>query len=472
MITYELPETYNYDVIVVGGGISGSMAAIAAGRAGASVLLVERFGFLGGMLTAAGVGPMMTFHAGATQVIQGLTGELIDRLTSAGLSTGHIPDTTGYTYSVTPFDPEGMKREIETMAIDAGVHLLYHTALAHVVTKGERISEILLCNKAGLQRCTGKVFVDATGDADVSTMAGVRFEKGRKGDGLAQPMTMKMRLYNIDIPRIRQFIKDHPEEFPRLKGDTSHIDSSPRLSIGGFVETMARSRADGRMSIAREDVLFFETNNPGEVIVNTSRITGLDATDPLQLTQGEIEGRKQAAEIYAFLKDYVPGFENAVMHSTGPQVGVRSSRQVCGVYTITAQDIVSARKFPDAVVCNGYPIDIHSPTGEGTNSSHLNWGEYYTIPYRSLINNDIHNVINVGRGISGDFEAQAAFRTTPGSGAIGHAGGCAAYLAAKGDGGALNISVPALQNLLRMQNAFLPSFDTETTGSSPDSEAS
>ncbi len=464
MIHYNIPETYSHDVVVVGGGISGSMAAIAAGRAGASVLLVERFGFLGGMLTAAGVGPMMTFHAGAEQVIQGLTGELIERLVQKGLSTGHIPDTTGFTYTVTPFDPEGMKREIETMAMDAGVQLLYHTAMAHVETDDAFIKEILLCNKSGLQRSVGRVFVDATGDADVSAMAGVDYIKGRKEDGRAQPMTMKLRLYNVDIPRIRRFIKEHPEEFPRLKGDVSHLDDSPRLSIGGFVETMARARADGNMSIVREDVLFFETNNPGEVIVNTSRITGLDATDALQLTAGEVEGRRQAAEIYTFLKEYIPGFENAIVHSTGPQIGVRSSRQVRGRYTVTREDIVAARKFPDAVVCNGYPIDVHNPSGSGTDAIHLVWGDYYTIPYRSMINDQISNVINVGRGISGDFDAQAAFRTTPGSGAIGHAGGCAAYLAAAGDSNTLNVSVPRLQDLLRSQGAFLPVFEEQVDG--------
>ena len=421
--------------------------------------MIERFGFLGGMLTTAGVGPMMTFHAGKEQVIQGLTGELIERMTRKGLSTGHIPDTTGFTYSVTPFDPEGMKRELETMALDAGVQLLYHTALAHVETDNNTIKELLLCNKAGLERCVGRVFIDATGDADVSAMAGVQFEKGRKEDGRAQPMTMKLRLYNIDIPQIRRFIKDHPEEFPRLKGDVSRIDGSPRLSIGGFVKTMARSRADGKLSIAREDVLFFETNNPGEVIVNTSRIIGLDATDPLQLTAGEVEGRRQAAEIFTFLKEYVPGFQHAIVHSTGPQVGVRSSRQVRGVYTITRDDIVNGRKFPDAVVCNGYPIDIHNPSGSGTDTVHLPWGEYYTIPYRSLVNSSITNVVNVGRGISSDFDSQAAFRTTPGSGAIGHAGGCAAYLATRQDNNFLNVSILKLQNLLRAQGAFLPSFD-------------
>jgi hypothetical protein len=458
MDTSKLAISYSYDVVVVGGGISGAVAAIAAGRAGAKSLLLERFGFLGGMLTAAGVGPMMTFHAGATQVVQGITGELIERLQAKGHSIGHIPDTTGFTYSVTPFDPEGMKRELEIMAIDAGVDILYHTTLADGTVENGQLVDILICNKAGLERCQARVFIDATGDADLSARIGVPFEKGRKSDGLAQPMTMKLRLYNVDIPRIKNFIKDHPEEFPRLKGETHGIDLSPRLSIGGFVKTFGRAKADGAISFEREDLLFFETNNPGEVIVNTSRITGLDATDPKQLTQGEIEGRRQAEELYRFLKGYVPGFEQAIVHSTGPQIGVRSSRQVRGVYTLTRDDVASGKKFEDSVVCYGYPVDIHNPSGSGTEASHLQWGDYYTIPYRSLINSGIRNIVNVGRGISAEFEAQSAFRTTPGSGAIGHAGGCASYLALSYGDDFSKVPVGELQDMLRSQGAFLPDF--------------
>jgi hypothetical protein len=455
-ISFDLPLSYEYDVIIVGGGISGSIAAIAAGREGSSVLLIERFGFLGGMLTAAGVGPMMTFHAGETQVIQGITGEVIERLKSQNLSTGHIPDTTGFTYSVTPFDPEGMKSELESMALEANVTLLFHTSLAHVLVKNQEISEILLCNKAGLQRAKGKVYIDASGDADLSAMAGVNFTKGRKSDGLPQPMTMKLRLYNVNIDRIRNYIKQNPDEFPRLKGNTDIIDKANRLSIGGFVKTFDKAKADGLISFSREDLLFFETNNPGEVIINTSRIVGLDATDPLQLTQGEVEGRKQAKELFHFLKQRVPGFENAVVHSTGPQIGIRSSRQVIGVYTTTKEDILTCKIFDDAILCNGYPVDVHNPSGSGTMANHLNWGEYYTIPYRSLINLDIRNLVNVGRGISGDFEAQAAFRTTPGSGAIGHAGGCAATIALKNNNDFHSVPVSELQSLLRKQGAYLP----------------
>lgn len=445
----------SHDVIIVGGGISGAIAGIAAARENVETLIIEQNGYLGGMLTGAGVGPMMTFHSGDIQVIRGITGELIQRLQSRGLSTGHIKDTTGYTYSLTPFDMEGMKAELENMFLEAGGNLIYHTMLADVHTDRGLISELIICNKAGISSISGKVYIDATGDADLSAWAGVPCRKGRSEDGQTQPMTMKLRMYGVNIERVKEFIRNNPEEFPRLAGNTKIIDEAERLSIGGFTGLLNNSRKNGEITFSREDLLFFETNNPGEVIINTSRITGLDSTNPEDLTQGEIEGRRQAMELVRFLKKRVPGFENSVLEFTGPSIGVRSSRQIEGLYTISKDDIINGVKFDDAVACNAYPIDIHSPTGETTYSYHLGWGEYYTIPYRSLINSFVANLITVGRCISGEFEAQAAFRTTPGAGAIGQAGGCAAAVSIKTGKTFRELECMEIREILLKQGSFL-----------------
>ena len=165
-------------MIVLGGGISGSMAAISAARAGVSVLLIEQYGFLGGTLTACGTGPMMTFHAGDKMAVQGICNELICRLKRRGLSTGHIFDTTNYTYSVTPFDAEGMKQELETMCMEAGVALLYHTTLTDVVKENNRICAVEISNKSGKTLVKGRFFVDATGDADMTFLLGNPFLRG------------------------------------------------------------------------------------------------------------------------------------------------------------------------------------------------------------------------------------------------------------------------------------------------------
>lgn len=452
--TENLNERF-YDVIVVGGGISGAMAAIAAARGGAKTLVVEQYGFLGGMLTAAGVGPMMTFHAGDQQVIQGTTGELIDRLAEKGQSPGHVFDTTGFTYTVTPFDVEGMKRELEIMLTEAGGEMLYHAMLASLQTDGDKIESITLCTKSGLIDLKAKVFVDATGDADLAQHAGVECTKGRESDGACQPMTMKMRMMNVDLEAVRTYIKEHPDEFPRLKGDTSIIDRSSKISIGGFVKTLEKGREAGDFTFPREDILFFEANSAGEVIVNTTRILGYDSNDPWSFSQAEMEGRKQSREVELFLKKWVPGFENSVLVYTGPQIGVRSSRQIKGRYTLTGQDVLQRRRFTDTIAHTGYPIDIHSPDGAGTEHHKPEWGSFCDIPFRCLVNEQILNMITVGRCISVDFEAQGGVRTTPTMGAVGQAGGLAAAMAAKVDIPTGDVDVKRLQQGLLDQGSFL-----------------
>lgn len=444
-----------YDVIVMGGGISGAMAAVAAASSGAKTLIVESHGFLGGTLTANGVGPMMTFHAGEKLAIQGFTDQLIERLKKLGKSPGHIFDTVGFTYSVTPFDAEAMKHELELMVTESGGEILYHTMLAGVKTENGRIVSITVCNKSGLSEIKGSVFIDGTGDGDLSVGAGAEFTKGRESDGAMQPMTLKMKMYNVDIPKVKQYIHAHPEDFPLYNGDTSIIEKSPRLSVGGFDSLFKEAKAKGEISIPRENILFFETNNPGEVIMNTTRILGHDATDAMSLSRAEMVGRKQCRELELFVRKYIPGFENAVVESTGPNIGVRGSRQIKGLYTLTAEDLLEQRLFEDAIAHSGYPIDIHSPDGEGTKHQKLEWGGMYSIPYSCMITDSVRNLIVIGRCISATFEAQAAMRTTPTTGAIGHAGGVAAALAAKEEIDVQDVNIKEVQQLLKEQGAYL-----------------
>ena len=448
-----------YDIIIAGGGISGSMAAVSAARNGANVLIIEKEGYLGGMLTAGGVGPMMSFHAGSTQVIRGLTDELITRLKKAGKSPGHIFDTTGYVPTVTPFDSEAMKYELENMVTESGGDILYHTVLAGVKTKEKEIGKIIVCNKEGLTELCAKVFIDATGDADLSYWSGVECTKGREGDGLCQPMTLNMKMSNVDIDEIKRFAKENPEQFPRIEENVSIVDNSPRLSIGGFKGMFEKAVAEGEITFKRSnDILFFETNNKNEVIVNTTRVIKLDPTNANELTLAEIEGRRQVHELEKFLITRVPGFENAALVYSGPRIGVRSSRQIKGLYTITKEDLLSCRVFDDGVAISAYPIDIHPPEGiadSGSPDEFLPEDGRYSIPYRSMVNDRIDNLITVGRCISATYEAQGAIRTTPTVGAIGHAGGAAASIAAKLGIPARKVPFNELRRILEAQNAYL-----------------
>ena len=205
-------------------------------------------------------------------------------------------------------------------------------------------------------------------------------------------------------------------------------------------------------------VLCFETNNPGEYILNMSRIIRRSAVSSWDLTAAEIEGRRQAHEIVAFMKKHIPGFENCRLISTGPVIGVRESRKIDGAYKLTADDLLTNRMFPDAIAMGGYPIDIHSPDGGKTNHRHLKKGSWYSIPYGCLHAPQAENLLVAGRCISATHEACAAVRVTPVLMGISEAAGIAAAMAAQADGIAANVDTEALRAAIRQAGGFLEEY--------------
>ena len=451
----------SYDVIVMGGGPSGTMAGIAAARAGARTLVVEQYGFFGGSLTAMGVGPMMSFHNNVgEQVVEGLPQELIDRLVARGASPGHIEDSVTYCTTVTPFDSEYLKIELERMLREAGADVLFHTQLAGVQLDDDgRIAEIVLCNKAGLTAHRADAYVDASGDGDLAARSGVRFIMGREKDGATQPMTMNLKVGNVDSERIRNYAIENPDDFWFAQGAEEGIERlrrTPRLSLAGFKRAWAAAKERGEVDVPREYVLFFETATPGVVIVNTSRVQGLDATDPLQLSEAEMIGRAQCMQIFDFLRRHCVGFESAIRLDASPQIGVRESRHVKGLYTLTADDLARQRDFPDPVALGGYPIDIHSPEKAETDSVHFDEGTTYQIPMRSLLVERPENLVIAGRCISATHEAMAAFRVTPIAMAIGQAAGTIAATSVRTHVPPARVEYADVRRQLLAQGAKLP----------------
>ena len=450
-----MKDNLNYEVVIVGGGVAGTMAAVAAARHGARTLLVEETGQLGGSLTTCGTGPMMTFHAGDMQVIKGLGEELVSRLKDKGLSPGHTVDSTGYTYTVTPFDTEGMKRELELMLLESGAEVLYHAKIVSCDVSSSNAEAITVASMGYLINISAKVFIDATGDAILLKLAGVPVFSGRTGDGVNQPMTMNFKLSGVDIPVIRELMEKDVQLFPFLAPHEKGLEKKAvRLSFSGFQDIMKAAIASGELDIDRDIVLCFETNNLNEVIVNMTRIHGLDPLDPFDISAAETEGRRQVWEMYEFLKKRIPGFSNAVLLTSGPRVGVRSSGRMVGVYSITAEDILSEKKADDGIACCGYPIDIHSDGAE-TKSTFLRWGGYYSIPYRCLINSKVLNIMAAGRDISSTFEAHASLRLSPCCMATGQAAGTAAANAVEKGVLPTDVDVLELRESLRKDGAVI-----------------
>jgi len=453
-----MKQNLTYDVVIIGGGPAGTVAAIASARCGAKTLLVEQNGYLGGMLTMAGTGPQMTFHAGSTQVVQGIAEEIVARLVKEGFSPGHMEDFVGYASSVTPFDAEGMKLILETMVKEAGADLLYHTVYTGCEWEDRKIRKVRLYGKQGFFDVSASVFIDASADADLATHAGIGSVYGREEDHLAQPMTMNIKVSNVNRDKMIEYIKNNSGDMLETI-PFERLQLIPGSGMQGAYSIIRMAKEKGEFPIDRDMVLCFETNNPGEYILNMSRIIKKSALDSFDLTEAEIEGRKQAHAIVAFMRNYIPGFEHAVIVTTGPHIGIRESRKINGAYRLTASDLLENKMFEDAIAMGGYPIDIHSPDGGTMEHHYLKKGSWYSIPYRCLYTNELDNLLVAGRCISATHEACAAVRVTPILMAISEGAGTAAAIAAKQGIGVAAIDVAQLQNLLKDHGAFLEPYN-------------
>lgn len=445
-----------FDVVVIGGGPAGTVAAIASARTGAKTILIEQNGYLGGALTACGTGPQMTFHAGEVQVVRGIAQELTQEMINRGFSTGHIPDAVGFCSSTTAFDPEGMKLVWEDVAQKAGVTLMYHTIFTGVTVENGKITTAQLYTKGGFYQLKAKVFIDASADADVATSAGVTSVFGREEDNLAQPMTMNFHVYGVDREKVCDYVLENLDDMakytPRNLRQLGHYDIS-----GAFSRIQAAKDA-GEFHIDRDTVLCFETNTKGEYVVNMTRVAKHSAIDPFDLTAAEIEGRKQVQETLKFLQKYIPGFENCHLAFSGPNIGIRESRKVDGVYKLTAEDLTDNIMFEDAIAMGGYPIDVHSPDGGNTVHKFLKPGSWYSIPYRSLITPSVANLIVAGRCLSATHVACSAVRVTPVLMGIAQAAGTAAAQSAVNGVDANKLDVTALRAQLKADGVFLEEY--------------
>ncbi|MBB6637387.1 FAD-dependent oxidoreductase [Cohnella thailandensis] len=446
-----MKKTFEADVVVVGGGPAGIIAAIAAGRQGARTVLIERYGFLGGMSTAALVYPWMTFHTEAgEQVIRGIPQELVDRLIACGGSPGHLRDTVGFVSTVTPYHPELFKVTAIDMLMEAGVKLLLHSFVDDVEVREGRIRSVTLTGKSGRIQVQGSMFVDTSGDADVASLSGAPTRIGRDGDRLTQPMTMKFRMRGVDLGAVKRAMIDNPDNFYR-KTPFADLERIPLTGIQGFYAEWKAAN----LPINRDQVLLFAGPAEDEVLVNCTRVQGLDGTDVEDLTKAEEEGRRQVLMMAEFLQKSVPGFSRASISAVGAQIGIRESRRIDGLYSLTIDDVVSGRKFPDAIARSGYPVDIHDPSGKGVKAAWIGGDGAYDIPYGCLVAKGIDNLLAAGRCISTTHEALATTRLTPSCMATGQAAGTAAALAALQGTSAAEVDANRLRECLRKDGAVV-----------------
>jgi len=286
------------------------------------------------------------------------------------------------------------------------------------------------------------VIVDCMGDGDMAARAGAAFEVGRPEDSLVQPMTLMFRMVEFQYAAFEGYVREHPDQWG---------------GVHGLWDLIRQATEASELNLAREDLLMFGTPHEHEVAINSTRVTQVLGTDVWDLTYAEWEGRRQMRQIAAFLRKYVPGFETAYVAQSGVHVGVRETRRIVGEYQLTADDLLSVRKFDDVVARGSYPLDIHSPTGKGTRLQKLPPGEAYDIPLRSLIPKGVDRLLVAGRCISGTHEAQSSYRAMPIAMATGQAAGVCAALAASRTVGPREIPVSDVQAELIRQGANLGS---------------
>ena len=382
-----------YNLIVIGGGLSGVAAAVCAAREGLNVLLVERMGCLGGAMSNCSVYPFMK-HAikyadGTKRILSaGIFAEMCKRHRELG------------GVSERGWQPEIFKIMLDRLVEESSVKVMFHTQLIDVVKEDRKISAVRLLGKHGIFEVNADYFIDASGDGDLMAYAGCEYQLGRESDGLCQPMTTNFRISGVDIEKYKE--------------DKPHLQ-----------ELFKRFNEEGKISVPRENMLINGNLGEGVLHFNSTRVVKMNPLDSTDLSLAEMEARRQVLEIYNFLRTNSDAFKNSTLVLVAPEIGVRESRKLKGVHVLTADELKQCVDFEDSIALGNYMIDIHNPDGVGTYRYRFQPEEYYRIPYRSLVPKEIDNMLVAGRCLSADHEAHSAVRIMPICACLGQAAGTA-----------------------------------------------
>ena len=441
----------------MGGGPAGVCAAIAAARNGAKTLVVERGNCLGGMATRGLVGPFMTCYDknGEHQVIQGLFEEIVERLVARGGAIHPRDCRAGSAFTswikvghdhCTPFEPECLKLTLDEMAAEAGVTVLFHADFVEPLMDGATIRGVRLFTKGGMRDVGARIVIDATGDGDVAYRAGVPTEFGDSAAKRVQPASMFFRIGNCDLKAITADIEANKDNFYRKDG----------VNYRSLHWRVAEANAAGDWNLKRVSIGLFRGVQEDEWFINTSRLMGVNSTDPESWSAAEVEGRKQVDQIFRFFRKYVPGCKDARLLCSGSTVGVRESRHVFGEYRLTVDDCLHGRRPPDTILCAANSVDIHGRFGPMSNQYvTVRDGDYYGVPYRCLVPLKVENLLVAGRCLSATSEAAGAVRVMPPVMAMGQAAGTAAALCVKTGKTPRTVDVGNLVAILKSQKVFL-----------------
>ena len=460
MVTEEprsLPISADVDVVVLGGGVAGLAASLAAAEGGASVLLIERGNVLGGTATAG----MMALFYTPYRCAHGIPKRIFDRLIAAG---GAFPG------EVISFDHEVFKSVAFEMVGEAGIEVLLHTICADVIMDGDRVRGLVIENKGARSAVLGRILIDASGDADIAARAGAPVVKGRESDAKMRPMTLLFRLGGVDVAAMLDYVRANPEEFSKDPNQFMLDIEGGNIRIFGFFGLVEQGRQTG---LLYPDCHYFRVESVmparGTMLVNTVRIYDVDGTNPRDVSRAEIEGRRQQKLLLEFARAYLPGFANAYVVDSASHIGVRETRRIVGPYVLTEEDIVEQVTFDDSIGIDSNRQNRkgarHSPDGKEGSSEDAETREQvaqlfvYEIPYRCLLPQGIEGLLVAGRAISANHEADGYTRNQPACMVTGQAAGAAAALALRCQTMPRQLDVALLQAELRKLGSKLHPLD-------------
>lgn len=445
--SHQLPVREEVDILIVGGGPAGIIAAEAASGNGLKVMLLESRGYLGGNLT---IGlPILGFlNCQGKQIIKGLAQNFIDRLREFNGASEHKPCKNHM--SLTIIDPEGVKDVALDIMKEKHVQVLMYVFVSDVIRKGNEVKGVIIESKAGREVILAKTIIDCTGDGDVAARAGVKMHKGDAEGGM-QPPTLMYNMRNVDIQALRDAIVLHPETYDMDVMPPEQFKKGMFITVG-FRTQIKEAQAKGfNIPVAR--TILITGLNEDEIWVNMTRVNGVDSTKPESYTFGEMQARTQIKDVTRYLKEFVPGFTNARVDKIAPFLGIRESRVIEGKYVLTAQDILNCRRFPDAIAVGGYPVDIHH--AKGGDCSMYFCPEDYDIPFGCLVPNEINNLLVAGRCSSMNHEAMASTRVMSTCMALGEAAGRAARIAMEDGVPPSEVNVSEVRNELKKNGAYI-----------------
>jgi len=390
-----------YDILIAGGGPAGISAALEAARSGAKTALIERYGCVGGNLTMGYVGPILGSVCAGT-----IAEEIEDAVCAA---RGLCPDF------------ERAKIALITLLDEAGVDVYLQTVVTGVTREGEHLTSVRTNGKFGTIDFEADVYIDATGDGDLSVLSGCPWKIGREEDGLVQPVTLMFVIDGIDPNQ--NLLCCHEEHYTDLGNGREYLDLCHKACRSGELPE--------NVNIVR----LYRTERATERMVNATQENYVNPLDPISVYHAETALRKQIGKIMAFLKNNIPGFENITIKGSASTLGVRESRRIMGHYLLTEQDLLAGRTFSDTVVHKAhFCLDIHNPSGPGQSEHEEKCPSSpkpYDIPFSAMCPLGCDNLITAGRCISGTHVAHSSYRVMRICMAMGQAAGAAASILCK-----------------------------------------